>query len=226
MRGLLAIVSLVMGFVTVASAQPVPRFEVGPVARYDRVFIEGDASGGAIVGGVATRLSLSKRYGVDAELTWTTNEIERSYEGWFVSYATGPNLPREEIERLAPVARRTLGYAPGVGGAAAFVVRGEVRPHVSLAARVGVSARRYLETSTYHILTIPEGVDPVRVARDFEDSQRRRTRGGLLLGCAASIAVTDRLRLEPELRVVYGGPAQVGNKYRELGLGARGVWRF
>jgi hypothetical protein len=30
----------------------------------------------------------------------------------------------------------------------------------------------------------------------------------------------------PKLRVVYGGPVRIGDKYRELGVGLRGSWRF
>ena len=35
-----------------------------------------------------------------------------------------------------------------------------------------------------------------------------------------------RTLMLPEVRFVYGGPAQIGNKHREAGLGARGIWRF
>jgi hypothetical protein len=91
---------------------------------------------------------------------------------------------------------------------------------------VGLSARNYLETSVYTILSIPEGVDPGRVARDFQDSSDHRTRGGLLFGFDVSMAVTDHVSVAPELRFVYGGPASVGDKHREFGLGARGAWRF
>ena len=106
------------------------------------------------------------------------------------------------------------------------MARGEVTPRVSVGARAGLSARRYVETSAYTILSMPDGVDPGRVARDFENSSRWRTRGGLLFGFDVSVAVRDHLSIAPELRFVYGGPARIGNKHRELGLGARAVWRF
>lgn len=226
MRLMLLTTSIVLGFVTGAFGQPVARFELGPVVRFDKVFIEGGASGGMRVAGVATRVMISRTYGVEAELTQASNRVARSYEGRFISYAQGPNASREEIERLAPVVRRALGYAPGTGGSAAFVARSDPSQRVSLAARAGLSARKYVETSAFTILSIPDGVDPGRVARDFQDSSSHRTRGGLLLGLDASVAVTNHLSVAPELRFVYGGPARIGNKHRELGLGVRGAWRF
>jgi hypothetical protein len=226
MRLFAVITWLALWPVATAYSQPTSRFELGPVARLDRVFLEGGASGGTGVAGVVASYRLWKTYGVEAEITGASNEVERSHEGWFISYAQGPNLTREEIERLAPVARRSLGYTHGLGWTTAFVARGEISPRVRIAGRAGISARRYTETSSYTILSMPEGVDPGRVARDFQDTSLNRTRGGLLLGVDASFAVTDRFNVAPELRFVYGGPARVGNNYRELGVGARGTWRF
>ena len=212
--------------VAAAHGQSASRFELGLVARLDRMLIEGGASGGTGVAGVAASYRLWKEYGVEAELTGASNEVERSYEGWFISYAQGPNLTREEIERLAPIARRSLGYTPGLGWSTAFVARRDISPRVRIAGRAGISARRFTERSTYAILSIPAGVDPSRVARDFQDTTISRTRGGFLFGVDISVALADRLSIAPELRFVYGGPARVGNKYRELGAGVRGVWRF
>jgi len=104
---------------------------------------------------------LSKRYAVDAEITQASGLIERSYEGWFVSYATNPSATREEIEHLAPIARRSLGYAPGFGWTAAFRAGGDITRRVALNARAGVAARNYAQTSRYTVLGIPEGVDPL-----------------------------------------------------------------
>lgn len=118
MRVTLLTTLLVPGFVAAASAQPASRFEIGPVVRLDNVFVEGDASGGTTVAGVVTTFWISKAYGVETELTRASSRIERSYEGWFISYAQDPNAAPEEIERLAPIARRTLGYVPGVGWSA------------------------------------------------------------------------------------------------------------
>jgi hypothetical protein len=223
---LLLTVLLVSGFVSAALAQPASRFEVGPVLRLDKVFIQGGASGGTVVAGVVTSFRISKSYAMEAELTQARNGVERSYQGWFFSYAQGPNLTREEIERLAPIVRRSLGYEPRFGWSAAFVARGEASPRVNVAARVGFAARKYVETSTFTVLSVPEGIDPERVARDFRDSSTSRTRAGLLLGFDVTVAVTDHLSVAPEIRFVHGGPARIGNKHREAGLGARAVWRF
>jgi len=206
--------------------QSASRLEVGPLVRLDQVFMEGDARGSTTVAGVVTSFRISKTYGVEAELTRALNRIERSYEARFISYMQDPDATLEEIERLAPIARRSLAYVPGLGWSAAFVARGQVSPRVSLAARVGLSARDYVESSVYTILSIPEGVDAVRIARDFRDSSGHRTRGGLLFGFAGSVAATDHLQVAPEVRFVYGGPARIGNKHREFGLGVRGAWSF
>lgn len=230
MGRMLLATSLVLGFAAAVSAQPAPRFELGPVVRADAVFIEGDARGGSAVGGVAASVRISKRYGLEGELTRAWNRIDKQYEGWFVSYAEGPNATREEIERLAPILRKSSGYAPQFGGAAAFVIRLEQSQRVNMVLRAGVSGRRYVETTAFEVVSIPDGVDRVRFAsdfaRDFRGASRRTVRGGLLLGVGWSLAVTDNLSVSPELRFVYGGPARIGNNYRELGLGARGAWRF
>ncbi len=225
MRTIPAIPLCVLFSTGAAFAQPAPRFEIGPVVRVDQVFVEAGGSGSTLVGGITARVNLSKTFGVEAELTRASNPIARSYEGWFISFA-GPGSTREQIERLAPTARRSLAYIPGTGGSAAFVVRGEVSPRIAIGLRAGVSARRYEETSTYTMLTIPDGIDPALVARNFQASSAGRIRGGLLFGSDVAVAVTDRLRLVPEIRFVYGGPARVGNKHREIGLGLRAVWGF
>ena len=216
---------LFIAIAAVGSAQPSSRFGVGPVVRVDRVFLEAGAGGVTAVAGLASTFMFTKTFGVEGDVTWAGPSMERSYEGWFVSFA-GPNATREEIERLAPTARRTLGYTPGIGTACALVIRGTATPRVRVGARIGVAVRRYHETSSYTLLTIPDGIDPERVARSFQDESRSRARGGLLLGGDATVRLTDRLSLAPEFRYVYGGPAQVGNKYRELGFGASVRWGF
>jgi hypothetical protein len=217
---------LVLALATGASGQPPARFLIGPVLRVDQVFIEGDASGGIGVAGVVASVGISNNVAVEAEVTSAGNRIQRTYDGWFVSYVTSPNPTREEIERWAPIARRTLRYTPGIGWSTAVVVRGGVGPRVDLAARVGASGRRYLQTSAYEVLSIPAGVDPERVARDFQSSSSHRTRGGLLLGVDLPVMLTDHVSAAPQVRFVYGGPARVGNKHRELGAGVRVAWRF
>lgn len=226
MKVLLPLLAAILGLAPAAAAQPRSRLEIAPVVRADRVFIEGDLTGVTSVVGVAGTWRFSKALGVEGEITRAFNRMERSYEGWFISYVEDPNATREEIEALAPIARRTLGYEPGIGLAAAFVARGELSPRVTIAGRAGVAPRWYLETSDYTVLSIPPGADPERVARDFQDSSRTRTRGGFLLGVDVSVAVTDRFTVAPEFRFVYSGPARIGDKHRELGLGVRGGWRF
>lgn len=211
--------------VTTAAGQT-SKFEIGPVVRADRVFFEAGASGSTVAAGVAATVRLSKRYAIEAEMTQGAGTVERSYEGWFVSYVTSPDATRAEIERLAPVARRSLGYAPGSGGSIAFRAGGDVSRRVAVNARVGATGRRYTETSAFTMLSIPAGVDPSRVARDHPSTSSRHWRGGLLLGLDTPVALTPRVSLIPEMRYVYGGPARVGDKYREFGLGLRAAWRF
>lgn len=225
MRAFVLATVIVLGSVSGAAGQET-RFAFGPVARVDRVYIEGGASGSTAVAGLQTTFRISRTFGVEAEVTGAQNRIDRSYEGHFVSYTTELHPSREEFERLAPTARRSLGYAPGAGWSVAATARGSMTPRVSLGAKAGVSARRYLETSSYTILSIPTGVDPARVARDFQNSASRRTRGGLLLGVDVAVAITPHIVVGPEIRFVYSGPARVGDKHRELGLGLRGAWRF
>lgn len=225
MRTTLPFVLAVAGFSSIASAQTASRFEIGPLARLDRVYIEGNLSGSVPVAGITARVRLWKGLGVEGEMTWANGGMERSYEGWFVSFA-GRDASREEIERLAPTARRTLGYHPGGGGAGAIVIRGAVSPRVHLGARAGLSARRYTETSDFTVLTIPDEVDPELAMKHFVDSSSTRIRGGLLFGADAIVALTGRFSIVPEVRFVYSGPARIGNKHRELGAGLRGVWRF
>ena len=219
---------IVLGTVTAAAAQPTSRFEVGPVMRLEKVFIEGDASGNTTVAGLATTVKISKSYAVEFEVTQAANRIDRSYEGTFVSYYPGTNLTRENFERFAPVARRSLGYTPGLGGSAAFVARGDINPRISIAGRMGLSGRQYRETSDMTVLSIPAEVDPQRVATDsaFQDSSYNTSRGGLLFGLDSTIALTDHLSVAPEVRFVWSGPAQIGNKHREAGFGVRASWRF
>ena len=138
----------------------------------------------------------------------------------------GPNVSREEAERLAPRARRTLDYEPGAGVAGMIVARGAAHPRVGIAGRLGASARRYTERSTYNVLTIPEGVDPARVARDFQPQAVRTVRGGLLAGVDVDVALTSRFTLAPHIRFVYSGPAGFGSEHREIGVGLTGRWHF
>jgi hypothetical protein len=223
MRAVLIATVLLGVFASSAPGQTSRRVEIGTVARSDWLFVEAGGTGRSSVAGVVAGWQFSPRFGLEGEMTAAAGGVMRSYEGWFISYAP-PNATREEIERLAPIARRTLRYDPGGGGAMAFVVRQDLSPRAAVRGRIGLSGRRYLETSTYDVLQIPDGVDPARVARDFGSESGRHSRGGLMLGLSLSVRATSRLQLEPEVRYVYGGPAQVGRKHREVSAGIRGVW--
>lgn len=225
MRLILLMTTAAMTVAGPAFGQPTSRVSVGPVIRLDTISVEGGGGGGTGAGGVLVNWNASRWFGFEAELTRAWDRVERSYDGWFISYA-GPNATEAEIVRLAPTARRTLAYVPGVGGSAAVVVRTRPNRRITVSARAGLAARRYLETSTFTILAIPQGVDPLRLAADFPSSAHHRTRGGLLLGSDLSFAVSRRLSLGPEIRFVYGGPARIGNKHRELGVGVRTAWQF
>ena len=226
MRETVLIVSFVLGAAGVCLGQPASRLEVGPVVRLDKVRIDGGASGGTRVSGMFARAMISKSYGVEVEVTQASNRIERSYQGWFISYNQDPNATREEIERLAPVLRRTLGYSPGTGFAVAFVGRSDPSRRLSVAGRAGVSSRSYVETSTYKILSMPDGIDPARVAQNLPDSSSRRNHGGLVFGLDLSVALTKHLSVVPDVRFVWGGPARVSKGYGEVGAGIRGALRF
>jgi hypothetical protein len=209
-----------------ASAQDLPRLEAGPVARLDRVSFEGRTAGSTVAAGLGASVRLWRGIGVEAEVTQASGDITRSYEGWFVSYIEDMNATRAEIEAMAPTARRTIDHTPGLGWSGAMAVRRRAARRVTMAARVGVSARRYQQTSSFVVLTIPQGIDPARVARDFQEETAVRIRAGLLFGADAAIELTKHLAIVPDVRVIYGGPAQVGNNYDEFGFGTRAVWRF
>ena len=231
MRTTLLITSLLLGsatFATSAAAQtPSPsRFAVAAVARIDHVYVDGHTDGTTPVGGVAASVRVSRAIAIEGELTGATREIARSYEGTFVSYAPPGSDSREAFEHFAPRARRTLAYVPHLGGAAMVVARTAITPRVGLAGRVGVSSRGYSERSSYEVLSIPEGVDPARVARDFQPQTVETVRGGLLLGVDLDLCVTPRFTLPLQMRVVYSGPAEWANQHREVGIGVSGRWQF
>jgi hypothetical protein len=209
---------------TPAWSQDHGRLQIGTVIRAERVFAEAGAGGTVPIAGVAAVIRLSRSSSAEVEVTRAGGVFARSYEGWFISYATNPNATREEIEAAAPTARRTDRYDPGIGWSAAWTARSDSTHRISIGGRVGVSARRYLRTSSYDVLTIPAGIDPARVARDFATETGHRVRGGLLLGTDIAVRLTYRVRLIPEARFVYGGPARVGNKHRELAGGIRLLW--
>lgn len=207
-----------------AFAQQAPRFEFGPIVRVDRVRVEGDLVSSMPTMGVGMSVRVLKSLSVEAEMTRAEGPFERDYSGWFRSWAP-QGASREEIERLAPTARRDLRYVPGWGGGGALVWRGAVSPRVDLGFKLGLAGRRYVETSIFTILTIPAELDEAEVRAAFIDERRDTSRGGVWFGVDAPVRVTSRLRVVPEARYILG-PRQVGNAHREWSLGLRGVVGF
>jgi hypothetical protein len=112
---------LVLAAGTAAFSQPASRFEIGPVVRLDKVSMEGGASGSTTVAGVVTTFKISKTYGVEVEVHRRRIGLtEATKAGSFPMSRAGRR--REEIERLAPIVRRSLGVMPGVGWSTAFVL--------------------------------------------------------------------------------------------------------
>ena len=100
MRETLLLTSLLLLGAGTAAAQSLSRFTVGPVTRVDRIWIDGQTEGTTPVAGVAASVRISKAIAVEGELTGAARDIARSYEGWFVSYAQGPNVSRQEAEHF------------------------------------------------------------------------------------------------------------------------------
>jgi hypothetical protein len=205
--------------------QPRPRVEIGAVARTDRVMVEAGGSGSTAVGGAVVKVALTKTYGLEAEITKAANTIHRGNEGPTISYAP-PGSSRAEIERLSAVVRHDHYYRPGIGTAFAFTARTTVSPRVGLVGRVGASMRRYEREEDNTILSVPPGIDPALPARQLPDTRTTQGRGGLLFGADVPVTISSRLTVSPELRYVWGGPARIGNKHREFGLGATVAWHF
>ncbi len=88
-----------------ALAQQAPRLEAGAIVRVDRVQVEGGLTGSMPAAGVGISLRLLKSLSIEAEMTRAEGPLERNYSGWFQSWAPQGST-REEIERLAPTARR------------------------------------------------------------------------------------------------------------------------
>ena len=98
------------------------------------------------------------------------------------------------------------------------VARTAVNARVGLAGRVGVASRGYSERSSYVVLSIPEGVDPARVARDFQPQTVETVRGGLLLGVDVDLALTASLHAAPaDARRLQRPRPSGANQHREVG---------
>ena len=228
MRTLCLVTMLIVGGAASDSlAQTPSRFTVGPVARVERVAVEAGLESTMSVFGATAAVQLSKVWGLEGEVTQANGrEFVHGYEGILQTFAS-PNAPIEEIERLGVKARWRYGYRPGIGGSVAVTARGQVNERVDLVLRVGLATRKYRETATISILSIPPGIDPTQVVTvSFGDGTglSKTNRGGLLFGFDVPLTVTGRLTVSPSLHYVYGGPASIGNKHREISFGVRVAW--
>lgn len=218
-----------------ASAQPVPsersesrgplRFETAIVTRSERVVFDDDLKGRVTATGGAVGVLFSKHYGIEGEFTNAVGQLNRSYEGNFTSFAE-PGATREEIERMAVRARRSMRKTPGIGGSVAFTARANAGRRADIVLRVGAMFRQYVENDTTTVLSVPEGVEFERAAGSFRDSRTTRTRGGLLFGFDVPIQISRHLTLGPDFRVVWGGPAEFDTRYNDAAVGARATWKF
>jgi len=233
MRTLLIGIAFVVGVGPTALAQTAPRFSIGVVGRLDKVGVEAGLETAMPVVGIATSARLSKTFGIDAEITNTSRrEFARSYEGISQSFAE-PNSSLAEIERLGVRTRTRYGYIPGLGWSVAMTGRAGLTGPADIVLRLGLAARSYTETYENTVLSIPAGIDPRRLAifsrgdgtgAGPNDAPLKTQRGGLLMGLAVPVRVTRRLSVTPDVRYVYGGPAQIGHKHREVSLGVRAGW--
>lgn len=162
---------------------------------------------------------------LDGEITTASGESRRSYEGDFISYA-GPDATRDEILRMAVIARRTTVNKAGLGYAAAVSAEARLTDKVKLAGRAGLSYRRYDYTDDTTVLRVPEGVTFAQAESQMPDDSGRRGRGGLLFGLSVPVRIVSHVYVAPEVRWVWGGPARVGNNYDEGTIGARLAWKF
>ncbi len=221
---------LVLGTVWLVSvgsawAQASERLEIAVIVRSDRVSFEGGQHARLPVTGAGIAYRLWKSVQLEAEITAASGESSRSYDGDFISYA-GPGATREEILRMAVIARRTITNIPGLGFASSIAVESRARGRVSVAARAGASFRQYTYQEDMMILRVPEGVTLAQAESALPDAGGRRGRSGLLLGLGVPVRIAGHLRVVPEARWVWGGPARVGNNYDEGTIGVRIAWRF
>lgn len=233
MRSVWLTAAVVLLGATTASAQTGSRFFVGPLVRVDRVRVEGHTSSVVPVFGAVASMRLSRILGIEAEITHARGqEFVHSYDGVSETFAP-PNSTLEEKERLGVHARWRFGFRPGVGGAVAMTAGGAVSRRADLLFRFGLSLRNYLQSYEYTVLSIPEGIDPSRLATvSFGNGSNsgnpwvtNMIRGGLLIGVDVPIRITGRLSLAPDVRYVNGG-ASLDYTHKEASLGLRGGWRF
>ncbi|HET9468669.1 MAG TPA: hypothetical protein VFO48_09665 [Vicinamibacterales bacterium] len=225
MRHALALGMVWLAGVTSASAQVTDRLDLTAIVRSDRVSFEGNQKARLPVAGVGVSYRVWREMRVEGELTGATGQLRRAYEGDFMSYA-GPDATREEILRMAVIARRTTVNTAGLGFATTVAVETREPGRVNLALRAGASYRHYTYTDDFDDLRVPEGFTIEKAEASMVDGRGSRGRGGLLIGASVPVRIVGRLHVAPEVRWVWGGPARVGNNYDEGTVGARAVWKF
>ena len=225
MRHVLTVCVVWLAGVASVSAQVSERLEMGAIVRTDRVSFEGGQNARLPVTGVGIAYRVWRDMRIEGEVTMASGEARRSHEGDFISFA-GPSASREEFQRTAVIARRTTINRAGLGFATAVAVETRAPGRVNLALRAGVSFRQYDYIEDTTVLRVPEGVTFEQAESAMPDGRGQRGRGGLLFGASVPIRIAGRLHVVPEVRWVWGGPAQVGNNYDEGSVGARVVWKF
>jgi len=233
MRSLWLSAALVLFAATTALAQTASRFVVGPVVRVDKVRVQGGVSSVMPVFGAIASMRLSKIFGVEGEITQAGGrELVHSYEGVSETFAPLDSTLQEK-ERLGVHARWRFGYRPGLGGAVAMTAGGSVSHRADLVFRLGLSFRNYLQSYEYTVLSIPEGIDPSRLAGVSFGNGRssgnpwltNMTRGGLLMGLDVPIRIAGRFSLVLDVRYVNGGTS-LNYTHKEVSVGIRGGWGF
>ena len=208
-----------------ALAQGNDRLEIGGIIRADRVSFEGHQNARLPVAGAGISYRVWRNIRIEGEITSASGQAMRSYEVDFISYA-GPGATREEIQRMAVIARRTTINRAGLGFALGAAAETRDARRMNLTVRAGVSFRQYDYIDDIRVLSVPDGGTFEQAEAAMPDSRGSRGRGGLLFGASVPIRVAGNLRIAPEARWVWGGPARVGNNYDEATFGARALWKF
>jgi hypothetical protein len=229
----LGVVLIVTAVPALATPQTTTKFDVGPVVRAEQIGVEGVTQVMAVFG-VAASARLSRIWGLEGEIAQSDGrEFSHSREGISESFAPA-GATWAEVERLGVLARWRYGYRPGLGGTVAVTARGTLNRHTDLLFRLGLATRSYTQSYEYSVLSIPDGIDPRRLAgHSFGNGERsgnpyveKTQRGGLLMGAEVPIRIGTRLSVAPEVRYVYGGSARFDDKHQEVGLGVRAGWAF
>ena len=222
MRHVLLLTMVLFGGVALASAQVSERFDVSAIARPDRVSFEGNQHARLPVSGVGVSYRVWRDMRIEGEVTRASSRSRRSYEGDFFSFAT----TREDYDRLAVIARRTIVNTPGLGFVTAVAIETRQPGRFNIALHAGISGRQYRYTDERTILHVPDGFTVEQAKAMMPDAAGRRARGGLLFGASVPIRIVRRLYVAPEVRWVWGGPALVRSNYDEASVGVRIIWKF